>query len=105
MAKYYGVIGFAELVENTPGVWTEEITERYYYGDDIRDTRKLQNSSAGINDNINVANKLSILADPYANEKIFDMRYAEFRGAKWKITDVEVQYPRLVLMLGGLYNG
>lgn len=105
MAKYYGVIGFAELVENTPGVWTEEITERYYYGDDIRDTRKLQVSSAGINDNINVANKLSILADPYANEKIFDMRYAEFRGAKWKITDVEVQYPRLVLMLGGLYNG
>ena len=105
MAKYYGVIGFAELVENTPGVWTEEITERYYYGDDIRDTRKLTVSSAGINDNINVANKLSILADPYANEKIFDMRYAEFRGAKWKITDVEVQYPRLVLMLGGLYNG
>ena len=105
MAKYYGIIGFAELVENTPGVWTEEITERYYYGDDIRDTRKLQVSSAGINDNINVANKLSILADPYANEKIFDMRYAEFRGAKWKITDVEVQYPRLVLMLGGLYNG
>ena len=105
MAKYYGIIGFAELVESTPGVWTEEITERYYYGDDIRDTRKLQVSSAGINDNINVANKLSILADPYANEKIFDMRYAEFRGAKWKITDVEVQYPRLVLMLGGLYNG
>lgn len=104
MAKYYGVIGFAELVENTPGVWTEEITERYYYGDDIRDTRKLQNSG-GVNDNINIANKLSILADPYANEKIFDMRYAEFRGAKWKITDVEVQYPRLVLMLGGLYNG
>lgn len=104
MAKYYGAIGFAELVENTPGVWTEEITERYYFGDDIRDTRKLQ-TSGGVNDNINVANKLSILADPYANERIFDMRYAEFRGAKWKITDVEVQYPRLVLMLGGLYNG
>lgn len=104
MAKWYGVIGYAETVETEPGVWTEQITERNYYGDLVRNTRKLQSASQ-VNDNINIANQLSIVADPYANQNFHAMRYAEFMGTKWKITDVEVQYPRLVLSIGGVYNG
>ena len=104
MAKWYGVIGYAETVETEPGLWEEKIVERPYYGDITRNTRKLQ-SSGSVNDNVNISNLLSIIADPYANLNFYAMRYAEFMGSKWKITDVEVQSPRLILTLGGLYNG
>lgn len=104
MAKYYGKIGYAKTVETAPGVWTEEITERTYFGDLIRNTRRLQ-SSDKVNDDINIANELSIVADPYAMNNFHTMRYAEFMGARWKVSTVEVQYPRLILTLGGLYNG
>lgn len=104
MSKWYGKIGYAETVEKEPGDWIEQIIERAYYGDMYRNTRLLQNSG-GINDNINVANQISIVADPYANNHIFAMRYVEFQNAKWKISNVEVQYPRLILTIGGLWNG
>ena len=104
MAKFYGAIGYAKTVETMPGVWTEQITERDYYGDVIRNSRRLQ-SSDKVNDDINISNQISIVADPYAINNFHSMRYAEFMGAKWKISDVEVQHPRLLLTLGGLYNG
>lgn len=104
MAKYCGVIGFAETVEKKPGVWVEDITERKYYGELIRNTRRLQATSQ-VNDNINIANEISIVADPYANQNFHTMRYIEFMGTKWKITNVEVKYPRLILTVGGVYNG
>ena len=103
MAKFFGAIGYAETVETTPGVWEEKITERNYYGDLIRNSRRLQ-SSEQLNDDINISNEVSIVSDPYANANFHSMRYVEFMGAKWKITNVEVQYPRLKLTLGGLYN-
>lgn len=104
MAKYYGSIGYAETVETVPGIWEEQIVERNYFGDTYRNTRLLQNSG-GVNDNINIANQISIVADPYANQNFHAMRYIEFMGSNWKITNVEVQYPRLILTIGGLYNG
>lgn len=104
MAKFFGKIGYAEMVEISPGIWDEKITEREYSGDLLRNTRRLQ-SSDSLNDNINVANEISIVADPFANENFHSMRYIEFMHAKWKISDVEVQYPRLILTIGGVYNG
>lgn len=104
MAKWYGKIGYAENVEAKPGFWVEEITERSYYGDSYRNTRLLQNSG-DINDNINIGNQISIIADPYANHNFHAMRYVEFMGSNWKITNVEVQFPRLILTIGGLYHG
>ena len=104
MAKFYGVIGYAVTKETAPGVWTEEIAEQSYYGDLTRNMRRLQDSG-DLNDDINVANEISIVADPYANANFHSMRYVAFMGAKWKIGKVEVQYPRLILTLGGVYNG
>lgn len=104
MAKFYGPVGYAKTVETTPGVWVEQITERMYFGDLTRNTRKLQNSET-LNDDINVANEISIVADLFANENFHAMRYVEFMGAKWKITNIEVQYPRLILSIGGVYHG
>lgn len=103
MAKFYGIIGYAETVETEPGIWEEQITERNYYGDLTRNTRRLQ-SSGNVNDNINISNELSIVSDPYALENFHSMRYVIFMGTKWKVSDVEVQYPRLILGLGGVYN-
>ena len=103
MAKWFGKIGYATTAETAPGVWEESITVREYYGDIIRNSRRLQ-SGDKVNDDLNISNQLSIVSDPYANENFHTMRYAEFMGAKWKVTDVEVQYPRLLLTLGGVYN-
>lgn len=104
MAKFFGKIGYAETVETRPSIFEEQIIEREYYGDLVRNTRRLE-SSGSLNDDINISNEISILADPYANEHFHSMRYVEFMGAKWKITSVEVKYPRLVLSVGGVYNG
>ena len=104
MSKWFGKIGYAETVETTPGVWVEQITVREYYGDLTRNTRRLQTADK-VNDDININNELSIVSDPYAINHFYSMRYAEFMGAKWKITNVEVQYPRLILSLGGMYHG
>lgn len=104
MAKWFGKIGFAETKETTPGVWEEQITEREYFGDLTRNTRRLQ-SSENLNDNITIANEISIISDPFANQNFHAMRYVEFMGTKWKVSTVEVQYPRLILSLGDIYNG
>ena len=104
MAKWYGEIGFAETVETKPGVWVEQITKRNYYGDVTRDSRRLQTADK-LNDNVNISNQISIISVPYANENFHSMRYAFYMGTRWKITDIEVQYPRLNLTLGGVWNG
>lgn len=102
--KYCGKIGFAMGdEESAPGVWTEQITERTYYGDLIRNTRRLQ-SSGNQNDNILISNEISIIADPFAYENFHAIRYAMYMGTKWKVTNVDVQRPRLTLSLGEVYN-
>lgn len=105
MAKFYGLIGFVETAETKPGVWEEVvIAERPYYGDVLRNARRYENSE-NLNDNINLNNMISIIGDAYAYEHFFAMRYLDWMGSSWKITNVEVQTPRLILTLGGIYNG
>lgn len=104
MAKFYGAIGFGIPVETSPGVWEDKIVVRKYYGETVRNTRKLQ-STENLNDNVDISNDFSIVSDPYGRENFHRMRYIEFMGTKWKILNVEVQYPRLVLSVGGVYNG
>lgn len=106
MAKYAGKIGFV-IVSESPadsGIWVEQPIERTYCGDLIRNARRMKQSQS-LNDNITISNQISIVADPFAKENFHSIRYAEYLGAKWKVTSVEVQYPRLVLELGEVYNG
>lgn len=103
MAKFCGIIGYAITRETEPGIYVEQIIENQYYGDVIRNTRRLR-EAAKVNDDITVSNQISIIADPFANHNFHAMRYIEFMGVKWKITEVEVQYPRLILSVGGVYN-
>lgn len=104
MAKWYGVIAFADTVKTAPGVWKKQITKRNYYGEVTRSNRRLQ-SADQINDNITLANDISIISDPFANENFRSILYVEIMGTKWKVSNVEIQYPRLILTTGGIYNG
>lgn len=103
MARFYGIIGYGETVETKPGVWSTEEVRRAYSGDLLRNTSGAE-PSGQVNDDIRIANEISIVADPYARENFHSMRYVEFMGAKWKVTRVEVQYPRLILTIGGVYG-
>lgn len=105
MAKFYGVIGYATTEETKPDVWVETITERPYYGDIIRESSRVESSQDSVNDGVSLDNEVSIVADLYAQENINEMRYVKIRGTAWKITSVEVQYPRLNISIGGIYNG
>lgn len=105
MAKFKGAVGFAENVEKEPGIHVEEIVERTYRGDLLLNNRRLE-PSGNINDNINISNQISILGDAYAFHHFYAMRYIEFEGAKWKVSTVDAtKRPRLVVTLGGLFNG
>lgn len=103
MAKFYGKVGFMETEETSPGNWEEKTTERYYYGDVTRNMRRWD-SSSNQNDNLNVNNEISIVSDPYAVQNFHAIRYVEWMGALWKVNSVDVQYPRLTLSIGGVYN-
>lgn len=105
MGKWFGKVGYAVTEETEPGIWEEVITEREYYGDITTDRWKRQNSGE-VNDNINLSNVISIVADPFAYQNCSNMIYVEIMGAKWKISDIDVsQRPRLILTVGGVYNG
>lgn len=104
MAKYYGKVGYEITSETSPGVWRPEVIERYYSGDLIRRVRRLENPSK-VNDDINISNEISIVADPFAYQNFCFIKYAEYMCVKWKVSSVEVQHPRLILSLGGIYNG
>lgn len=102
--KFYGPVGYGTTEETAPGVWTATIVEYPYYGDVIRNSRKLENGDK-VNDDISVGNSISIVADAYANEHFFAMRYVKWAGVLWKVADVTVESPRLILRLGGVYDG
>ena len=104
MAKYHGKIGFAVQIEKTPGVWVDDIIEKPYSGDLLRNTRNTQ-TSGNLNDDITLSNQISIIADAYLNNNLFALRYIVFMGSKWKVTSVDVQYPRLIFTIGGVWNG
>lgn len=105
MAKFYGTVGYrGEPTEIKPGIWSGGITEKKAYFELIRNT-KLAENPGQFNNNINISNQVSFIADPYARKNFHQICYVEFMGTKWKVNSVDVQFPRLVLMLGGVYIG
>jgi hypothetical protein len=104
MAKFHGRVGFGESVETTPGVFTDQITEYSFYGDVVQN-RRLLHQGEGVNPNLSVGNSISIVASSYARENFLAIRYVEWAGQLWTVTDVAVEAPRLILQLGEVYNG
>lgn len=104
MSKWYGMVGYGWTEEVRPGVYVEQIVERPYYGDLIRNTKSAEQGES-LNDDIEIRNDLSIVADAYAYQNFHLMKYATFMGVRWKVRSVEVTHPRLELSIGGVYNG
>lgn len=106
MAKWYGRVGYisTEEVETAPGVWEAVPHERNYYGDLIRNHKRFEQAQQ-VNDNLVLQNEISIVADPYAVQHFHEIRYVTIGEIAWKVTAVDVQYPRLSLSIGGVYNG
>lgn len=104
MARFCGKVGYVETVETAPGIWTEQITERKYFGDVVSNRRTLYDGES-INSNVNISNSISIVADAYAYKNIANIRYVEWQGCKWVASSVDVERPRLTISIGDLYNG
>ena len=105
MAKYYGKIGFVKYVSGPDSVYTEEVTEENYSGDVIRDYRRNETSSDKLTDDLQLSNEISIIANNFAIENFSYMRYATYLGTKWQIKSARIESPRIILTLGGVYNG
>ena len=105
MAKWFGKVGYSKTVETDPGVWTPEDTVHEYYGDVMRNSTRWSVNSDSTNDDLTVNAQISIVADPFAIDNFYSIKWIEFMGAKWKVINVEPQLPRLLLTLGGVYNG
>ena len=105
MAKWFGKVGYSESVESEPGVWTQEETVREYFGDVMRNSTRWAGNPESTNDDLTVSSQISIVVDPFAIDKFHSMKWIEFMGTRWKITSVEPQFPRLLLTLGGPWNG
>ena len=105
MAKFYGSVGYAVFDETSPGVFEEVITEKKYRGD-IEQVPMIKNQpTENLNDDITLNNKISIVTDLFADEHLYAIRYVVYGGSKWKVTSVELRRPRIILSIGGVYNG
>lgn len=105
MDKFYGKIGFGQSVETSPGVFEDQVTERSYRGDIVEKLTRTLSQSDNLNDNLSLEGAVSIVADPYLRENFYSIRYVHFAGAYWKISRIRVEYPRIILTIGGVYNG
>ena len=103
MARYHGYVGYAIDVEAYPGVWEEQISEHEYFGDVVKNRMNIQ-QNGNVNAKITISNSISIIGDPFAYEHVYAMRYVTYLNKKWAITNIDIQRPRLILTIGGLYN-
>ena len=104
MAKWYGKVGYITQQEVEPGIYGPVATERKCYGELLSGMSKWSSSNK-VNDDLNVANKISIMADPFAIQHFSTIKYVEFMDALWNVTSIELAQPRLILTVGGVYNG
>lgn len=105
--KFSGIVGFWKNdIKTKPGVYKPKIIEKKYTGDVLKDIRRFQSSENQQNDNLRVTNRLSIISDIYMNDNWGSIKYVTWKGVSWKVTSIDVgSYPRVILELGGAYNG
>ena len=106
MSKFYGIVGFVDSKETEPGsgIWEDEVTEKFYRGEVTKNYKRWNNSDY-LNDNLDISNVISIVADPFISNKLFSVKYVKWLNNYWQVSTAEVQYPRITLTLGGVYNG
>lgn len=105
MARFYGNVGFVHTAETKLGVYENQETVKQYTGDVLSDRRRWEQTSDTRNSNLTIDNRISIVSDSYALENFSYIRFVEWMGVKWSVTNLEIQLPRLILTIGEVYNG
>jgi len=104
MAKFAGLVGYVTQEETRPGVWTTVEKPVMMKGDVLRQTYSSQNDSK-VNSDITLNHRVSLIGDSYALHNYYYIRWIELHGKKWEISSVELQRPRIIVTLGGVWNG
>lgn len=103
--KFMGIVGFWKNdEETTPDVWRPKIVEKSYVCEEASKQNRQSQPSSYQNENLIVNNQISILSDLYAMENWHSIRYIVWNRIPWRVSRVTVEYPRLILELGGVYN-
>lgn len=104
MAKFVGIIGFGLTSETEPGVWVDQVVERPYTGDVLRNTQAW-NREGTFNPDVITSDTISIVADGFTTANLYSMKYVRWRGILMAVKNVRLERPRVILEIGGLYNG
>lgn len=104
MARFHGMVGFVTYLEKTPGLDVEKPVEREYFGDVTRISKRMEQGQK-VNADLTINNQISIVADQYARDNLFAIRYVSWMKTNWQVVSAEVVYPKINLTLGGVYNG
>lgn len=103
--KFSGEVGFQfPSIEVAVDIWKPQIITKHYTGDLLKNTRRNQ-AFQYQNDNITLNNRISIICDMYMKENFPYIKFIVWNGVKWKVTSVDISYPRLTIEIGGVYNG
>jgi hypothetical protein len=98
MARFAGFVGYVTQVESVPGVWSPVENPKYMRGDVIRQSSTSQNGDISLN------HRVSLIGDSYTFNNYYNIKWVEIGSAKWSVTSVEIQRPRVIITLGGLWN-
>lgn len=104
MAKFSGQIGFAVSTQTAPDVWQDVITKKIYLGDVLRKSQRSTNDQK-VNDDMVISHRISIIADEFVNANLGVIKFVVYNGVFWKVGNIEIERPRIILTLGSVYNG
>ena len=102
--RFCGLVGYITQVEKARGVHVPEITTKKYHGDVLKDNRKWD-KGISTNDNLTIGNRFSIVADAYAFSHLGEIAFIEWMGTRWKVSNIEIIRPRIILSVGGVWSG
>ena len=104
MGKFAGSVGYVIETETNPGVWSATDNVRHMQGDVLRVASTFQGNEK-VNKDVTLQHRISLVGDSFAYEHFFEIRWIEYLGTKWEVTLLEVQKPRIIATLGGVYRG
>lgn len=104
MARFSGLVGYVIQQETTPGVWTPVENPRKMKGDIIRQS-STNSSSGNLNDDVTLNHRISLIGDAYAFDNYFNIKWVKIDTMKWKVVNIEIERPRIIVSLGGVWNG
>lgn len=104
--KYSGLAGFEKKHnEVRPGVLQNQIKEVRIKGDVINYGHSLNPTQGSDQQDVHIRNRLSIVMNPYLRDNFSSLVYVIFMNVKWEVSSFTINGPRVIIDLGGVYNG